>query len=70
MQGPRSDISHIMFLGEVELGVPKLGHRCALNSRKDLVESLERTRKESGSGWNFLIAIGRGGRIPGCLAYR
>ena len=26
MQGFRSDISHIMFLGEVELGVPKLDH--------------------------------------------
>ena len=30
MQGSRSDISHIAFLREVELGVPKLGHRCAL----------------------------------------
>ena len=24
------EISHIAFLGEVELGVPKLGHHCAL----------------------------------------
>ena len=30
MQGSRSNICHIVFLGEVELGVPKLGHRCAL----------------------------------------
>ena len=30
MQGSRSKISHIVFLEEVELGVPKLGHRCAL----------------------------------------
>ena len=30
MQGSRFDISHIVFLEEVELEVPKLGHRCAL----------------------------------------
>ena len=30
VQGSRSNISHIVFLGEVELGVPKLGHCCAL----------------------------------------
>ena len=48
----------------------KLGYHCALNSGKDPVESLERTRKEFGSGWNALIAIGRRGRIPVCLAYR
>ena len=30
MQGSRSEISHIVLLGKVELGVPKLGHRCAL----------------------------------------
>ena len=30
MQGSRFDVSHIVFLGEVELGVPKLGNRCAL----------------------------------------
>ena len=29
-QGSRSEISHIVFLGKVEFGVPKLGHRCAL----------------------------------------
>ena len=30
VQGSRSKVSHITFLGMVELGVPKLGHRCAL----------------------------------------
>ena len=30
MQGSRSKVSHIAFLGEDELEVPKLGHRCAL----------------------------------------
>ena len=30
VQGSRSEISHIAFLGEVVLEVPKLGHRCAL----------------------------------------
>ena len=30
VQGSRSEISCIAFLGEVELGVPKLDHRCAL----------------------------------------
>ena len=30
MQGSRFEISHIVFLGKVELGVPKLGHRCDL----------------------------------------
>ena len=27
----RSEVSRFVFLGRVELGVPKLGHRCALN---------------------------------------
>ena len=40
-----------------------------LNSGKDPVESLERTRKGSGSGCNALVATGRRGRIPGYLAY-
>ena len=35
MQGSRSDITHIAFLGKVELGVPKLGHRCALKLWKE-----------------------------------
>ena len=30
VQGSRSEVSRFMFLGEVEFGVPKLGHRCAL----------------------------------------
>ena len=30
VQGFRSEVSHIAFLGEAELGVPKLGHCCAL----------------------------------------
>ena len=30
VQGSRSEVSHIAFLGEVELEVPKLGHCCAL----------------------------------------
>ena len=30
IQGSRSEVSYIVFLGKVELGVPKLGHRCAL----------------------------------------
>ena len=30
IQGSRSEVSHIVFLGKVELEVPKLGHRCAL----------------------------------------
>ena len=30
VQGSRSKASHIVFLGEVELEVPKLGHHCAL----------------------------------------
>ena len=30
VQGSRSEISHIAFLGKAELGVPKLGHHCAL----------------------------------------
>ena len=30
VQGSRSEVSHIAFLGEVELEVRKLGHRCAL----------------------------------------
>ena len=30
MQRSRFEISHIVFLGEVELEVPKLGHHCAL----------------------------------------
>ena len=27
----RSEVSRLVFLGKVELGVQKLGHRCALN---------------------------------------
>ena len=27
----RSEVSHFVFLGKVELGVKKLGHCCALN---------------------------------------
>ena len=30
IQGSRSEVSHFVFLGKVELGVPKLGHRCAI----------------------------------------
>ena len=30
IQGSRSEVSRIVFLEKVELGVPKLGHRCAL----------------------------------------
>ena len=30
IQGSRSEVSHFVFLGKVELGVPKLGHCCAL----------------------------------------
>ena len=30
VQGSRSEVSHIVFLGEVVLEVPKLGHHCAL----------------------------------------
>ena len=30
MQGSRFDVSHIVFLQKIELGVPNLGHRCAL----------------------------------------
>ena len=30
MQVSRFDVSHIVFLGEVGLGVPKLGHCCVL----------------------------------------
>ena len=29
MQLSRSEVSHFVFLGKVELGVQKLGHRCA-----------------------------------------
>ena len=65
----RSEFSRLVFLGRVELGAQKLGHHCALNSRKDLIESLERTKKGSGSGYNALVATGRRGRIPGYLAY-
>ena len=31
IQRSRSEVSHFVFLGRVELGVPKLGHCCALN---------------------------------------
>ena len=65
----RSEVSRLVFLGRVELGVQKLGYHCALNSRKDPVESLERKRKGSGSGCNVLVAIDWRGRIPGYLAY-
>ena len=30
MQVSRFDISHIVFLEEVDLGIPKLGHYCAI----------------------------------------
>ena len=30
VQGSRSEVSHIAFLGEAKLEVPKLGHHCAL----------------------------------------
>ena len=46
MQGSRSDISHIEFLGEVELGVPKLGHRCALKLRKGSGRELGEDKEE------------------------
>ena len=35
IQGSRSEVSHFVFLGRVELGVPKLGHRCALKLWKE-----------------------------------
>ena len=30
MQGSRFDVNHIVSLGKVGLGVPELGHSCAL----------------------------------------
>ena len=30
IQRSRSEVSHFVFLGRVELGVPRLGHHCAL----------------------------------------
>ena len=45
MQLLRPDVSHFVFLGKVELGVFKLGHRCALNlwkgSGREPVENKE-----------------------------
>ena len=70
LQRSRSEISHIVFLGEVEWAYQSWATIVPQNSRKDPVESQERTRKESGSGWNALIVIGRCGRILGCLAYK
>ena len=47
MQGSRFYVSHIVFLGEVGLGVSKLGHRCALKlwegSGRELGENKEGT---------------------------
>ena len=37
MQGSRFDVSHIVFLGKVELRVPKLGYHCALKLWKGVV---------------------------------
>ena len=69
VQGSRSEVTNIAFLGEIELGVQSWATVVPNNYGKDPVESLERTRKGFGSRWNALIAIGRRGRIPGCLAY-
>ena len=66
MQLLRSEVSPLVFLGKVELGVKKLGHR---TSGKDPVESVERTRKGFGFGCNVLVATGWRGRIPVYLAY-
>ena len=48
VQRSRSEISHIAFLGEAELGVPKLGHCCALKlwkgSGRELGEDKEGIR--------------------------
>ena len=40
MQGSRSDINHIVFLGEFELEVPKLGHHYALKLWKGSSQEL------------------------------
>ena len=48
IQGSRFEVSCFVFLGEVELGVPKLGHRCALKlwkgSGRELREDKEGIR--------------------------
>ena len=69
LQGSRFDVSHIVFLGKVGWECQSWATVVPSNSGKDPVESLERTKKESGSRWNALIAIERPGRIPGYLAY-
>ena len=67
--GLRLGVSHVMFLGELVWECRSRATVVPQTSGKDPVESLERTRKDSGSGWNALIAIGRRWRIPVCLAY-
>ena len=63
MQGSRSEISHIVFLGEVELGVPKLGHRCALKHWKGSGREPGEDKEGIWIRMNALIAIGWRGRI-------
>ena len=44
----RSEVSRLVFLGKVELGVKKLGHRCALNLWK---ESDRESREDKEGTW-------------------
>ena len=45
IQGSRSEVSRIVFLGKVELGVPKLGHHCALKLWKESGRELGEDKK-------------------------
>ena len=69
VQTLRSDVSRLVFLGKVGLGVQKLGHCCALKLWKGSGQEPGED-KGFGSGCNVLVASGWHGRIPGYLAYR
>ena len=65
IQRSRSEVSHFVFLGRVELGVPKLGHRCALKlwkgSGREPEEDKERMIDLDPGGTPWLRPDGVGG---------
>ena len=66
MQLLRSEVSCLVFLGKVELGVKKLGHRCALNlwkgSGQELGEDKEGILGPGITSWLRPIGVG-GSRV-------
>ena len=54
----RSEVSRLVFLGKVELGVKKLDHRCALNLRSRAWRGQGRDLGPGVTSWLQSVGVG------------